>query len=84
VKTESAGGRFQAAKVESETLSVGTKSFDCARMSGEEVAGGKKSDAVRWWSPACPPGLIKSTSSTSLTEVVKAGDDWTKRPPFPS
>jgi hypothetical protein len=53
-------------------------------MSGEEVAGGKKGDAVRWWTPASPPGLIKSSSPAAQTEVVKAGDNWANRPPFPT
>jgi len=61
---------------------VGTKSFPCVRMAGEESAGGKKTDVTRWWSASYPLGPIKSSSPAVLTEAIKAGDDWTKRPPF--
>ncbi len=84
VKTESPGTIFVASKIEPETLAVGSKSFECAKLSGVETIGGKKGDAIRWWSAAYPLGPVKSTSATLQTEAVKAGDDWNKRPPLPS
>ena len=63
---------------------VGTKSFECARMEGDEIVGGKKIDAVRWWSAQYPLGPIKSARGENLTEAVRTGEDWNRRPPFPS
>jgi hypothetical protein len=84
VRSESAAASFLARKLEKETLTLGAKTFDCVRMEGEETAGGKKTDAVRSWSALYPMGPIKSANKTASTEAVRAGDDWTKRPPFPS
>jgi len=84
VKVESPAGNFLARKVEPETLTLGAKTFECARMSGEETTGGKTVEATRWWSLAYPLGWIKSVGPSGQVESVKAGDDWTKRPPFPS
>lgn len=84
VRYESPSLRFQARTIEGETLTIGTKTFESAKMSGEETAAGKKAEVTRWWSASYPLGPIKSTSPATQTEAVKAGDDWTKRPPFPS
>ena len=84
IKVESPSGNFLARKIESETLTIGAKTFECARMSGEETVGGKTVEATRWWTASYPLGSIKSTSPSHQVESVKAGDDWTKRPPFPS
>jgi len=53
-------------------------------MEGDETAGGKTRPAQRWWSAPYPLGLVKSAVEGSLTEAVKAGDNWGNRPPFPS
>ena len=84
VRSESPAGSFLARKLEKETVRVGSKPFDCVRMEGQEAAGGKQADAVRWWCPLYPLGPLKSTSGTTVTSAVNAGEDWTKRPPFPS
>ncbi len=84
VRSESPGASFLAKKIEKETLAVGAKSFECARMDGEETRSGKSTGVVRWWSALYPLGPIKSTSDALVTEAVKAGEDWNRRPPFPS
>ena len=84
VKSESPGASFLAKAIDKETLVVGTKSFECARIEGEETRGGKESGVIRWWSPLYPLGPIKSTGDALVTEAVKAGEDWNRRPPFPS
>ena len=84
VRWESPAVVFVARALATETLTLGSKTFDCVKMEGEETAGGKKAAATRWWSPLYPMGPIKSVSGPVTIEAVKAGDDWTKRPPFPS
>jgi hypothetical protein len=84
VKSESSAGSFIARKIDAEKLSVGSKSFECARMTGDETAGGKKGEAVRSWSAAYPLGFVRAEGPTLRSEAAHAGDDWNKRPPFPS
>jgi len=84
VRSESSPAAFVARTIEAETMTIGTKTFECTKMTGDETAGGKKVEAVRWWSAVYPLGPLKSTTPALQTESVKAGDDWTKRPPFPS
>jgi hypothetical protein len=45
---------------------------------------GKKADAIRWWSAAYPLGPVKASSPASQSELVALGENWNKKPPFPS
>jgi len=83
VRTESAAGTFLARTLGLETISVGARTFDCVKMEGDETMGGKTVKGTRWWSSSYPLGPIKSSTESMLTEAVKGGDDWTKRPSFP-
>jgi hypothetical protein len=40
--------------------------------------------ATRWWTRSIRWARSSSVSGSVTIEAVKAGDDWTKRPPFPS
>ena len=84
VRSESAGGTFVARTLGHESIPVKARTFECVKMEGDETAGGKTVPAVRWWSSAYPLGPLKSSTETTETEAVNAGDDWTKRPSFPS
>ena len=84
VKVEGPGGRFVARKLEAETLTVGPTSYACAKLSGEETAGKKTGEATRWWSASYPLGPVKSTGPNGETAFVAMGENWNKRPPFPS
>jgi hypothetical protein len=84
VKSESPSGAFLAKKLEKETLTVGSKTFDCAKLEGEETAGGKTTAVTRWWSSAFPLGPVKTAGGATTVEAVKAGDNWGNRPPFPT
>jgi hypothetical protein len=83
IKSESPSGSFLAKALDSETLTIGSKTFESVKMTGEETVGGKKAEVTRWWSAPFPLGWIKSTSPTVQVEALKAGDDWTKRPSLP-
>ena len=83
VRWESAAVTFHARALGAETLTVGSKTFDCVKMEGEETAGGKKGDATRWVSMAYPLGPVKAIGAAGQVEAVKAGDNWGNRPPLP-
>src|SRR6185503_7756416 len=71
VKSEAPTSAFLAKKLDKETLTVGSKTFECTRMEGEETSGGKKGDATRWVSLQYPLGFVKSVGPSGQTEAVK-------------
>src|SRR6185503_11012523 len=50
IKSESPTVSFLAKKLDKETLTIGSKTFDSTKMEGDETAGGKSGAATRWWS----------------------------------
>jgi hypothetical protein len=59
-------------------------SYACAKLVGEETAGKKSGEATRWWSSTYPLGFVKATGPAGDSELLASGDNWAKRPPFPS
>ncbi len=83
VRWESPRGSFRATRLGEEKLAAGSREFDCARVEGEETAGGKTGPATSWWCRAYPLGPVKAERPGGTVEAVAAGDTWNNRPPFP-
>jgi outer membrane lipoprotein-sorting protein len=84
LKGESAQGVLVANKVWEHTLKIKGQEFECLVVEAD-FKGKEKTFAVKtWFYSGVPMGMMKIERDGELSEVIDFGQDWSKRPPFPT